>query len=810
MPPALPLLRPLLLGLAIPLFAGLAGPARATQGGPDGFGYTWDDSIAFNYEAAATALNQGDNDFDVVSIGFNFEYYGNTYSQVTVASDGVIHFDGAAGVGGENLSLPTGSARLIAPLWDNLRPDGGGDVYYSTHGLAPTRVFIAEWRDVAHYATYSPYYTAGDATFEVKLFESGGGIEFHYQDVQWGDASYDNGASATIGIQEGSMGYALERSFGAAVLADGMAIRFEPCGDEDGDGYEEEFCGGTDCDDTDPAIHPLVPEIACDWVDNNCDGTLHGQETDDDYDGWDECLGDCDDTDPALNLDDTDMDGFTSCDGDCDDFEATALPGGTEVCDGGIDNDCDGNADDVDGDADGYVASECGGDDCDDTNPLAHPAGIESCNGFDDDCNGTVDDQDALGCVPYFYDSDGDGYGLTGDARCLCFPTAPYSAAFGGDCDDTNAGVNPGAIEDCNWIDDNCNGSTDEGFDGDGDGYNTCDNDCDDANPAINPAATEYCNLADDNCNGVIDEGFDTDGDGYSACGGDCDDNDPAINPLAVEQCDGVDENCDGLIDEPFDLDADGSSTCMGDCDDADGTVYPGAPELCDGLDNDCDGHIDPGEIDQDGDGWSTCEGDCRENDPDIHPGAPEQCDGIDNDCDGVTDEDTGVDLDGDGFNACQGDCDDDNVDTYPGADEICDGEDNDCDDILPPDEVDDDHDGAFVCDDDCDDDDPAANLDDLDGDGYTTCDYDCDDHEIAVYPGNPEVCDDGLDNDCNGAIDSDDEACGGGDDDDASSDDDGFPTGACECRAAQGATATGLVAVLGLIGLVGLRRNRR
>ena len=789
-------------------------PASATVGGPDGFGYTWDDSITYSYQAASTALGHGDEDYDVLSIGFDFDFYGNSYTQVTVTSDGVVHFDGAAYVSGTNTTLPTGSAKLIAPFWDDLRPDAGGDVYYGTVGVAPDRVFIAEWRDVPHDATYSPYYTTGDCTIVVKLFEAGGGIEFHYQDVEFGDASFDYGASATVGIQDGSQGYALERSFDTAVLLNGMAIRFQPCADDDGDGYDAEFCGGLDCDDTDPAVHPLVAEVACDWIDNNCDGTMHGQETDDDYDGWDECLGDCDDTDPALNLDDADLDGITSCDGDCDDFEATAYPGGTEICDGGIDNDCDGVADDVDADADGYIASECGGDDCDDGEALAHPGGVETCNGFDDDCNGTVDDENAVGCSDYYYDSDGDGFGITGDIRCLCAPETPYTAGQGGDCDDADAAISPGEAEVCNWIDDNCNGAVDEGFDLDADGYSTCDGDCDDTDPAVNPAAVEVCNFLDDDCNGVVDEGFDADGDGFTSCAGDCDDTDATISPIGVEVCDGLDNNCDGTPDEPFDTDGDGVTTCDGDCDDNEPTVYEGAPEICDGLDNNCDGQIAPQELDNDGDGWLLCNGDCDDNDPSIHPDAPEQCNGVDDDCDGVTDEDTSEDLDGDGFNACQGDCDDYDDAVYPEAEELCDGADNDCDGDVPADEVDDDGDGWMVCEDDCDDDDPDLTPEDADEDGYSTCDDDCNDDEIAAYPGNLEVCDDLIDNDCDGYIDQEDDDCEGyvGDDDSGAAGDDDEPDElGCECRNLPTPMPARMVALfLGLLAAVGVRRRYR
>jgi hypothetical protein len=104
----------------------------------------------------------------------------------------------------------------------------------------------------------------------------------------------------------------------------------------------------------------------------------------------------------------------------------------------------------------------------------------------------------------------------------------------------------------------------------------------------------EECDFLDNDCDGLTDEDFDSDGDGWTTCAGDCDDEDDTVYPGAPELCDGKDNDCDGDIDEGFDQDGDGFRTCDGDCDDDDDTVYPGAPELCDGKDNDCDGEIDP------------------------------------------------------------------------------------------------------------------------------------------------------------------------------------------------------------------------
>jgi len=157
-------------------------------------------------------------------------------------------------------------------------------------------------------------------------------------------------------------------------------------------------------------------------------------------------------------------------DTDCDDSRADVHPGAVEACDG-IDDDCDGEADEdglvpwyADADADGYgdpdglvlaCAAPSGyvdnNDDCDDGHSADHPGATESCDDRDNDCNGATDEGTT---VPLYWDADMNGYGdpTTEELGCapttLCKPCAAW-VTTGGDCDDTRADVNPSATETC-------------------------------------------------------------------------------------------------------------------------------------------------------------------------------------------------------------------------------------------------------------------------------------------------------------------------------------------------------------------------
>jgi MYXO-CTERM domain-containing protein len=160
---------------------------------------------------------------------------------------------------------------------------------------------------------------------------------------------------------------------------------------------------------------------------------------------------------------------------------------------------------------------------------------------------------------------------------------------------------------------------------------------------------------------------------------------------------------------------------------------------------------------DSDGDGAGPAGGDCDDGDPSVHPDAEETWyDGRDNDCGGEDD----FDKDGDGHRY-PADCDDENSATYPGAEDIDgDGIDSDCDGTDG--EAIDTGDGPGA-----DTGSPWEDTVDTGGDPYEDADRDgygssedCNDASAESHPGAEEICDDGLDNDCDGMTDGADADC--------------------------------------------------
>ena len=292
----------------------------------------------------------------------------------------------------------------------------------------------------------------------------------------------------------------------------------------------------------------------------------------------------------------------------------------------------------------------------------------------------------------------------------------------------TGCDVEPFCFDDCEGAD---AGATDAGPD---------------ARPADGcvPHGAEECNGLDDDCNGIIDDGFDLQNDpgNCGACGDDCvlpnafpgcaagecvvdrcelgyhdlDDNptngcEYACPPSGDEICDGRDNDCDGAIDEDFDLTTDRANCGM--CSNA--CSFPNADARC--TASVCVmGACNAGFVDLDGDPESGCEYACS-------PTGAEACNSVDDDCDGMVDE--GFDLSTDVMHCgvCGRAC------TFPHAVGACVA--GTC--------------GIASC---------EAGYRDVDGDPATGCEYPCTPAAMT------DTCN-GTDDDCDGAVDEDDPMVG-------------------------------------------------
>ena len=524
-----------------------------------------------------------------IPIGFTFPFYGNTYSNLAISSNGFVSFDLGVSNGCCSGNVVPGADavnNIVALGWTDLLPEGGQVTYFNLY--SPNRLVI-------QYSNAPEFGGPGSLTGQIVLFESGE-IQLIYSNFSSGNHI------ATAGIENatGTVGVTVPGSNAQIISLSNVAYQFVYTTSPTVPGISScsPIAGyapnNTDCLDTNPAVNPGVTEV-CNSIDDNCDGQI-------------------DEGVLVAYYADADGDGFGA---------------------GAVTNACTQPA--------GFVLTNT---DCNDSNAAINPAAIEVCNTVDDNCDGQINE--GFGpLTTYYADADGDGYGigdillqgssnatflngsivivgsdtgtgtsLTGSASFVVPADATYTFDWSYSTVDApfwdpayyingiayplsnNSGpqaqsgtqsvtVTAGSTFGFSVVTgDDVAGSamlTITNFNGytfpiiqacsQPAGYALVNGDCNDAVATTHPNAPELCNGIDDNCNGVAEEGLtftnyyvDTDADGFgagtavNACAQpvgyvltntDCNNTNANIKPGIAELCTtAYDDNCNGLINE--------------------------------------------------------------------------------------------------------------------------------------------------------------------------------------------------------------------------------------------------------------------
>ncbi len=180
---------------------------------------------------SGSALNLADDGAAAITAPFPLRFYGTESTSLCVGNNGDLGFGSGAcsaspygnrALPATNLTRPT-----LLPYWDDLMATG--TVYHGVVGSAPNRQFVVAWHDKANYGDAGVSSGQHGATFEVVFNESSDALLFSYRTASFGGpaASYDNGVSATVGVQQNTT-VATQFSYNVASLSDGLAITWTP------------------------------------------------------------------------------------------------------------------------------------------------------------------------------------------------------------------------------------------------------------------------------------------------------------------------------------------------------------------------------------------------------------------------------------------------------------------------------------------------------------------------------------------------------------------------------------------------------
>ena len=195
------------------------------SGGPDAFGHVWSDSDdvsgpGFSWieiSGTGASIGFGDDASFAVPIGFDFAFYGTTYTTTYVGTNGLLGFVNASLTSPFNAALPGASAPdgLVAAFWDDLEVQSSARLLYELVGAEPSRKLVVQWDGVQEYGD-----TGASHTFEIVLEEATGDIVLQYLTMS-GDLD-----SATVGIEDTTGTDGLTVVFNDTYVKDGLAVRF--------------------------------------------------------------------------------------------------------------------------------------------------------------------------------------------------------------------------------------------------------------------------------------------------------------------------------------------------------------------------------------------------------------------------------------------------------------------------------------------------------------------------------------------------------------------------------------------------------
>ena len=185
---------------------------------PNGVGNSYntieDDALFAPIAGSGTSISLSDDQVSgALAIGFDFNFYGDSYTELYLSSNGFVTFGSGQGSGccsGPSIPSASGNNNFIAFAWEDLNPNLGGIIDYYTIGTTPNRTFILNFTDIPFFGN------SGNVTTQLQLKEGSNRIEIHTTSLQ-----SNNRETMTVGIEnsDGTAGLAQDGFNGSSLFS---------------------------------------------------------------------------------------------------------------------------------------------------------------------------------------------------------------------------------------------------------------------------------------------------------------------------------------------------------------------------------------------------------------------------------------------------------------------------------------------------------------------------------------------------------------------------------------------------------------